>query len=108
MTDMTIATTILEQLGGNKFRAMTGAKDFGGHADALTFRLPATITRDRINFVRITLTPADVYRVEFMKVRGLNITTVSTHDDVYASDLRRVFTSATGLETSLGSMGRAQ
>ena len=30
MSNMTVAKTILEQLGGNKFRMMTGAKNLAG------------------------------------------------------------------------------
>ena len=30
---MTVAKTILEHLGGNKFRMMTGAKNFVGYED---------------------------------------------------------------------------
>ena len=42
-TDLTVANTILQQLGGNKFRVMTGAKNFVGSNDALTFRLPGVV-----------------------------------------------------------------
>ena len=37
---MTTAATILEQLGGNKFRAMTGAKNFLDGGSYLSFHLP--------------------------------------------------------------------
>ena len=35
MSNMTVAKTILEQLGGNKFRMMTGAKNFMGFSNGL-------------------------------------------------------------------------
>ncbi|EIP9270516.1 hypothetical protein LT886_002400, partial [Salmonella enterica] len=51
-----IAVEILNQLGGNKFIAMTGAKNFvwlekGG----LIFKLPSNFARNGINLVRIKL-----------------------------------------------------
>jgi hypothetical protein len=39
MTDMTVARTILDQLGGARFVAMTGAREFVGSADSLTFKV---------------------------------------------------------------------
>ena len=100
----TVATTILEQLGGGKFRAMTGAKDFTTDGQNLGFRLPARFAAKGITHVRITLTPADLYRVEFFKIRGVNVTTVSDFDGIYAETLRELFTRETGLDTSLGTM----
>jgi len=39
MADLTVAKTIFEQLGGEHFVAMTGAKDFVGTEDSLTFKV---------------------------------------------------------------------
>lgn len=108
MTDMAVANTILEQLGGNRFRVMTGAKNFMGDASSLTFRLPSTphFVKQGINCVKVTLTPADTYTVEFMKIRGMKLAQVAEHSDVYAEDLRNLISETTGLALSLGSMGR--
>lgn len=102
-TDMTVANTILEQLGGRKFAVMTGAKNFLGDEKSLTFRLPggAGYCRDGINCVKVTLDPTDTYTVEFLRIRGAKVTTVKTLDDVYNDMLREVFEGATGLRTSL-------
>ena len=40
MTDMTVAKTILAQLGGSRFVAMTGARHMAGDATSLSFGLP--------------------------------------------------------------------
>ena len=96
---MKIAAVIFGQLGGNRFTVMTGAKNFVGSDEGLTFRIPKA--KNGINCVRIILTPADLYKVEFMKIRG---TTVKTHEivsNVYAENLRSVFEDHTGLATSL-------
>lgn len=96
-----VALTILAQLGGQRFKAMTGATNFVSGANYLTFRIPGTMTKDRINCVRITLDPLDLYKLEFMIIRGVKIRTVRTLDGVYAENLQTLFTDATGLDTHL-------
>jgi hypothetical protein len=108
MSNMQTANTILAQLGGNRFAVMTGAKNFIGGENTLTFRLPARFAQKSITGVRVTLDlVADLYKVEFLAIRGLNVRTVSEFDGVYAEDLRDLFETETGLYTSLGTMGRA-
>lgn len=112
MTDMTVANTILAQLGGNKFRAMTGAKSFAGDKDSLTFKLPARFAKDGITAVKIKLEPTDTYTVTFYKQRpwtksniakgiAAAVVVVKEFDNVYCDTLCTVFESATGLATSL-------
>lgn len=106
MTDMTVSRTILDQLGERKFIAMTGAHSFTGSPNALTFRLPGQgFTRNSINAVRVTLDQSDTYTVEFLRVRALKVTTVSTHTDIYCDQLCNIFERETGLRVSLGTMG---
>ncbi len=100
-TDMTVAKTILAQLGGPRFAAMTGAKNMAGHADALSFRLPSRFATGGINYVKVTLTPADTYHVLFVKCWGIKTIVIAERDDVYAEDLQRVFSEVTGLDTHL-------
>lgn len=100
----TIAKTILQQLGGNRFTTMTGAKNLTAQEEGgLSFRLPGSMTKSWINYVRISLTPMDVYTMEFSSIRagGSSCTLVSRHEDVYSDMLQKIFTEATGLETSL-------
>ena len=97
-----IAQTILAQLGGNRFTAMTGARALLDLGDGLQFDLPRG-ARNCANKVSVRLTPADLYDVRFMRFnrRTLDVETISQIEGVDAESLRRVFTSATGLETSL-------
>lgn len=99
MAHTRIAKTILEQLGGNRFVIMTGAKQFVASENSLTFRLPKA--KLGINLVRIVLTPRDEYDVQFLKIRGTNVTQVVKAEGVYVENLRDVFTDNTGLHTSL-------
>ena len=100
---MEVANTILEQLGGRRFRVMTGAKDFVGGENSLMFRLPSTphFVKDGINKVRITLEPSDTYKIEFFKIRGVKFKTVAETRDIYFDQLQEVFTRHTGLTTRL-------
>lgn len=94
-----VARTILEQLGGNKFLAMTGAKDliFGNYS--LHFKLPSNFAKQGINKVIITLEPSDTYKLEFFKVWGNKYSKIDEKDDVYNENLQDVFTRITGLNS---------
>ncbi len=80
---------------------MTGARELIGSESSLTFKLPANFAAKKITAVRITLGPMDTYKVEFLHGRGLKLTSVSEHGNVYAEDLRRLFTSETGLDLAV-------
>jgi len=96
----TVASTILEQLGGRRFIAMTGSTGFIGRDDGLSFRVKARTT-NAANAVRVTLDPTDLYTVEFVSVRGTKVRIVSVHSGVYADRLQALFTEQTGLYTRL-------
>ncbi len=96
---MEVAQTILEQLGGGRFVAMTGARDFFGTKDSLTFKI-GTNARG-VNLVRILLEPSDTYRMEFYRVKKSTADLLTAFDDVYWEDLQRFFSETTGLYTSL-------
>ncbi|MFA7291893.1 MAG: hypothetical protein WC023_06550 [Rhodocyclaceae bacterium] len=95
---MQTAQTILQQLGGNRFCAMTGATNFVGREDGLSFKVGRNAKR--VTHVRVTLTPADLYEVEYLAIRGTTIRPVAKSEGVYADMLRDDFTRETGLYTS--------
>lgn len=104
-THLEVATTIQQQLGGRMFAMMTGAKHFAAHTDergALSFKLPSNFATRGINYVKVTLTAADDYTVEFGKVRGLKYQVLDRFEGIYAEQLRELFTRTTGLDTSMG------
>ena len=95
-----IADTILDQLGGNRFIAMTGAKGFTFDAEgALSMRIGRN--SKSINYLKISLTPADLYTMEFKRIRGVKVTDVETFEGVYCDMLQELFTEATGLYTHM-------
>ena len=101
-----IAQTILAQLGGNRFIAMTGASSFSSwHAidnirGGLTFRIPRN-NSIRATSVRIYLMDSDTYRVQFCTMKDYEFIIIATREDVYADNLRTIFEEVTGLYTSL-------
>ena len=111
MYNKTVAEEILKQLGGNKFKAMTGANSFLWSSESkepfLSFRLPGNgFAKNGVNYVKVTLDRNDTYTIEFAKlgrVKGIPgvLKPIKTVEGVYNSMLQKVFTSVTGLDTHL-------
>ncbi|MCG9780470.1 hypothetical protein [Photobacterium damselae] len=100
-----IAKTILEQLGGGRFLAMTGAKNLVAIESGLQFDLPRTrhYVKDGINKVQIILNPSDTYTVRGLKwmPRKYEFKELANQPGVYGDTLQSVFTGITGLDTRL-------
>ena len=96
------ANTILRQLGGNRFMAMTGARNimYDKGAKSLSMKF-GRVPRGKSNYVKITLTPADLYDMEFGYVRGYNYKVRKTVEGVGAAQLQRQIKAHTGLDTHL-------
>jgi hypothetical protein len=95
------AATIIEQLGGNKFRVMTGAKNFVFSTTDSNVSMRIGRNDKKVNYVKVTLTPMDTYNVEYGYIRGLNYTVRKTEDGIYCDMLRESFERNTGMATSL-------
>lgn len=101
---MTIAQTILSQLGGNRFIAMTGAKNLINCGDALQFNLPRGFAKNKANKVRVTYEKsADLYSVVFYKwnARKLELNEVSNASGCDVEQMREVMERETGLALAL-------
>lgn len=100
MKNEQVAQTILAQLGGDKFIAMTGAKNLARGDRYLQFQLPRGAT-NRAKYVKIALEINDTYTVTFSRMmRGTyEVVIISTHEMIYAEQLCELFTAQTGLET---------
>ena len=99
ITESRVAKTILQQLGGNKFIAMTGAKNLGFTNNGLQMKIGRN--SKGITHVIISLKSTDTYNVEFIKMRGVNRKVVKKLKGVYADQLGKIFTKFTGLRTRL-------
>jgi hypothetical protein len=94
-----VAKTILQQLGGNRFIAMTGAKNFGSSKNSLQFKIGRN--SKSISHVIITLKSSDLYDVEFIRMRGVNRKVVKKLKGVYADQLGTMFKKYTGMNVRL-------
>jgi len=106
-----IAKIILEQLGGNRFIAMTGSKDFV--SDGNTLHLTLRKNQSGANRLDITLTWDDLYDMRFFQYvpgrlnqktlewKSEKITEVKKYDGVTFDMLQDLFTEVTGMNTSL-------
>jgi hypothetical protein len=98
MADLTVAKTILEQLGGEHFVAMTGSKDFVGTEDSLTFKVGSN--PKHVGHVRVTQTPDDLYAVTFFR-KGK---APQIMDGICCDILQELFTDNTGLYISIAAL----
>jgi hypothetical protein len=93
---MTVAQNILQQLGGNKFIAMTGATCY---SDGNT--LVAKFKGSKVaNIMYVTLTEMDTYDVKICKFKGMDIKTIKEVSGAYCDMLKPIFEKTTGLFTS--------
>jgi hypothetical protein len=99
---MSIGQVILNQLGGNRFIAMTGAKNLISHGDGLSLRFPQKKGK---NYLKITLNAWDTYNLEWGMIRNKQgipgYTKKKVVEDVYSDQLQEIFTEETGLYTTL-------
>ena len=97
---MSIAKTILKQLGGNKFAVMTGAKNFVDCGDALSMRIGRNKTSS--NYLKITLNMMDLYDVRFSRVSPKGgERSVTEYNNIFNDQLVEVFEKHTGMYTKL-------
>ena len=109
---MEVAKEILNQLGGQKFIAMTGSKNFVGGNNSLSMHL----TRNKLNakYLKIEQNSLDLYDLTFSTckkvldpVLGIKVDAyveIKVINNIYCDQLRSIFENETGLYTSLGSM----
>ena len=108
---MRVTDIILEQLGGSKFLAMTGANHLLSDRNTLRMNLPKNASK--ANRLWITLNANDTYTMNFFRFTAgkLNKKTFTWTEDkkvnvkefkgVYCDMLQDIFTSVTGMYTHL-------
>ena len=95
-----IANTIYRQLGGNRFRVMTGAKMMVSTENGIRMRIGRNKTN--ANYMEVVLNSMDLYDITFAKVTRMGeMKSVRTYDNVYNDMLVSLFESHTGMYTSL-------
>lgn len=96
-----IGQTILQQMGGvGRLRAMIGANTFIAHPDGISFKFPNQKS-SRGNYVKVTLTPDDLYDMEFSKIVKYQAKPVKRYSGLTFDQLIPVFQKQTGLRLHL-------
>ena len=107
---MNMAHTILKQLGGSKFLAMTGAIPV---TDGNTLRIHLKKNQSKANRLYITLEADDTYTMRFFRYiagrldkktfewKEEKVTEIKTIEGVYCDMLQEIFTEVTGMYTHL-------
>ena len=96
---MSIAKTILNQLGGNKAIVMAGLKNLIDRGNGLSFHFG--LNKSEANYCMITLNGGDLYDVTFGKISKADYKEIETIDAIYADSLIELFEHYTGLLLSL-------
>ena len=99
MSNLTVAKTILEQLGGKKFCARTGAKNLVGDENSLSMRIGRNSSNS--NYLKITLNSMDTYDMKFYRLWRFEEKSVTEYNNIYNDMLTDTFTAHTGMYTSL-------
>lgn len=95
-----VANEIYRQLGGNRFRVMTGAKNMVSTENGIRMRIGRNKTN--ANYMEVVLNSMDLYDITFAKVTKMGeMKSVRTYDNVYNDMLVSLFETHTGMYTSL-------
>ena len=92
---------LLQQLGGNRFIAMTGAKNLAIDKPKNELHMKIGRNAKGVSHVRIRLTSMDLYDMEFLQVRAGRIKIKSKEKGVYADQLGKMFKKNTGMNVRL-------
>lgn len=100
---------IFQQLGGSRFAAMIGSKNYVGDDTLLRFDLDRGLAKNKIIKVEIKLTEGDEYTVTFFRKAkrdpvlkiSIGVEVVEKVECVQVGALQEVFTRHTGLDTHL-------
>lgn len=113
--DKQIATTILQQLGGNRFLTMTGSKPLYYEGASITLKLSRNALKAK--WLKIALNSMDTYNLSWkaekrildkektkafgFKIWDEKVIEVATDSNIYDDQLEEIFQSRTKLYTRL-------
>ena len=93
---------VQSQAGLNRFKVMTGMTQasYSEEERSLSLKWKAQ-SKNKSNYMKIRLTPDDLYTVEFGRIWGSKFKEISKHEGIYNDMLKELFESETGLYLSL-------
>lgn len=98
---MNTATTILNQLGGNRFLMFTGSKIANYSNNNVVIKLSRN--NSKAQFLKVELNSNDTYTMQFFSIDSKTLNTKVKHNftDVYCDQLVSIFENTTELYTKL-------
>lgn len=99
-----VAQVILHQLcgGPGRLQVMTGAKSIAGMSNGVQFKINGRCPgKGTVTHVRIILTSADLYDVEYLRIRAGKVTEVAKSEGIFADMLKDDFEHNTQMYLSL-------
>ena len=99
-----VANTIWQQLGGQRFSFMTGVKPvcYGEKDNKVYLLMSVGRNKNNINLFEVAYNEGkDTYEVRFIRKRGIEAHTIARFDDVYCDMLTTIFTQYTGLKMAV-------
>ena len=98
--NLEVPYTILEQLGGKRFIAVTGSNSFIPETDSLQMSLVKN--KSGASRLSITLEPTDTYTMRFFKNPAQEQgSEIEIYQDVYCDQLQDIFETVTGIDLSM-------
>lgn len=106
-----VCETIMQQLGGSKFHAMTGCKPIVFDKNTVLLSIPRNMSK--ANRLSITLDADDTYSMRFFRFTHGRLSTktykmtpdketdVASYSGIYFDQLQEIFTNVTGMYTHL-------
>ena len=95
---MSVAETILQQLGGQRFTAMTGSKNYLADGNSLRITLDEATDTYRMRFYKYTAGRLNKKTFEWVPDK---VVEVAEFDNVYCDMLQELFTQVTWMYTRL-------
>lgn len=96
-----VADTIYMQLGGITFRTVTGATNFAGGVDYLSFKIPSN-NKKRVSHIVVKYNQGlDTYDMKFLSIRGSKMKEVEIFENVLCFQLQELFFQVTGIYTNV-------
>lgn len=86
--------------GQNRVRSMIGANQLSANDNSVGFRFMRG-SSNKSNYLRLTINSNDLYKMEFIRIYGMKVTTIKEVDGLFFDQLKEIFEAETKLALSL-------
>jgi len=86
--------------GQNRIRAMIGASQLSATDQTVGFKFMRGAS-NKSNYLKLTITSDDLYKMEFIRIYGMKVITIKEVDGLFFDQLKELFEAETKLALSL-------